>query len=150
MTYTYLATFESDSAPGTYYDVKTDGEQLTCNCRGWTQQTHYRNCPMASGAKCTCRARVAAAPKDMRTCKHVRQVAPQVDALGGISAAVAAVAAVRAGARLGPNGRSHYRGVVDSRPRPEPTSNQPVQTATPAPTLARPIRAIRVREEDDE
>lgn len=88
-TYVRLGGFESSSSPGVNYHVSTDGENLSCDCPGWTNQTHYSDCPaVIRGIKCTCRNRVAlgTAPKESRTCKHLREVAPWVAQNGGITA----------------------------------------------------------------
>lgn len=80
--------FESSSSPGVNYHVSTDGESLSCDCPGWTNQTHYSDCPaVIRGVKCTCRSRVDYLnwPKESRTCKHLREVAPWVELNGGIT-----------------------------------------------------------------
>lgn len=56
-TYTLIARVASASEPGRTWDVKTDVEVLTCACWPWRRA---------------------------RTCRHVADVAPRVQALGGI------------------------------------------------------------------
>lgn len=91
-TYIRIGRVPSESNPDQFWDVHTDGTQLTCQCPGWTRQTHYAPCPAIRGAKCTCRGvsplYAAGHAKDTRTCKHVREIQPRVDAAGGIAAAI--------------------------------------------------------------
>lgn len=62
--YTLVARVASASDPGRSYDVKTDGERLTCSCPGWTRRTQEDG---------------------SRTCRHVREVAPRVAEIGNLS-----------------------------------------------------------------
>lgn len=87
--------FESNSRPGTFYDViVNDDNELSCNCRGWTQQTHFPDCPAVEhGEKCTCRQRHhfnVSLPKNVRTCTHLRDVQEWIErSPGGLPALVA-------------------------------------------------------------
>jgi hypothetical protein len=84
--------------------------QLSCDCPGWTQQTHFRNCGVTTGAKCVCRnrqqildqntPRSQQPPKDLRSCRHTREMTWQVARAGGINRALLLVAS---GTTLGEN-----------------------------------------------
>lgn len=71
--YTLIARVSSASHPGDVWDVKTDGSTLTCSCPIWV----FRRRPPDSQGR--------------RTCRHTDEVYPQVEALGGIQAALAAL-----------------------------------------------------------
>lgn len=83
-----VARVASANHAGTY-EVCTDGAQLTCECPGWTRRTHYPTCPAFRGGTCSCTAHLldrppGAAPKDARTCRHVRHVDALIGPLGGL------------------------------------------------------------------
>lgn len=88
MTYTTLARIPSSSSSATY-EVATEGTHLSCNCPGWTRQTHYHGCPaVIGGGKCECRnPSWHSGPKDARVCKHTREIQPFVTRVGGLACA---------------------------------------------------------------
>ncbi len=90
--YIRVAMVASANTPGTQYEVKTDGQQLTCPCNGWTRRTHYAGCAQFNGNTCDCNARALAGrytgARDKRTCRHVREVEVRVAPLGGLRAVI--------------------------------------------------------------
>lgn len=157
-----LGHFASSGGDDTYtvYHDHPSNPGLSCNCPGWSRQTHYRDCPAGRGYTCTCRARAAVGgrstpEKDMRTCKHLREVQQRIVAAGGLAGALELV---RRGITLGDDPEAAFVGTRWSRrPARQSAPARParsiIRPAPPAPA-ARPARpqhdrALRIRDDDE-
>jgi hypothetical protein len=148
MTYTPLAHFNSSSSDAVY-TVATDGTHLSCNCPGWTRQTHFFDCPqVVRGDACTCRAsalRRGAEDRTTRTCKHLR-------ALGRLGVDPVAYTSTRRTA----SEVTARQTAVQLRGQARDTARMrrvaAIRAASAASTevaaAGRSVRAIRIREED--
>jgi hypothetical protein len=157
--YVTLAEIPSSSGHGSY-EIKTEGTRLSCNCPGWTRQVHYPDCgAVRHGAPCNCRGRINVHERDRieRTCKHLRQVQPYVDAAGGVQHAITICATGRSIL----DWRAVFSGRQSSATGPVPRSYggamRQVAERLPTPRIEQPRiserhqplrRAIRIREED--
>lgn len=134
--YTLIATVASSRDPTKEYQVKTDGNRLTCSCPRW---------------------RFARGGDANRSCRHTQEVQPRVDALGGIGRVLTLIRAMGASSL----DDAIPAGAVGRNPLPAParTSRPGLRTAerratgSPAPMVntppPRPAPASQVGVADD-
>lgn len=80
----YMVTrIASHSNPGHAYEIRSNGTDISCECPGWTRQSHLSTCTAMRGGTCSCRA--STLPKTKRTCRHVREAWRRIGLAGGLA-----------------------------------------------------------------